>query len=385
MEIFKKRGKNSDAQNNSDKINHREIKEDNKIGKKKRIGFGKKNKKIRNEIENDKEEKIKTSNENEIKNNFKSDQSEENLTSDTTNLISDLENLPKKDITKTEKDKEVVKKRKPIIPRDLNGKPVFLEDTGEKIANVFDTVYDSKKNIIGYKIKDNKSDAILSFPPDQFLEDKSGLIFVPSWFNKANKTIEKLEFKERVSPELTTLLSDDDISNEELYQIFVKHDDQMANYIEEAISLKELLNQRLKVLEKQRIALKDNLMDLTEKRLIKDMDRRDFSENVMEHRRKVNVLDLNISKCKELIKRLEKTSFGKLGNQIINNTENINNSLQEKHIDKIKTKDTIVFEKDIQDPYKQKYLDIKEKYEQLLEDYDELKNAVGKLIAKDEI
>ena len=112
------------------------------------------------------------------------------------------------------------------------------------------------------------------------------------------KTIEKLEFKDKVSPDLTALLSDDITTNEELYEIFVKHDDKVASYIEEAQTLRELLDNRLKIVERERVTLKENLMDLTEKRLIKDIDRREFSEIVMEHRRKVNVLDINIKKCK---------------------------------------------------------------------------------------
>jgi hypothetical protein len=114
--------------------------------------------------------------------------------------------------------------------------------------------------------------------------------------------LERLEFKERVSPELTTLIGDDTITDEELYNIFVKHDDQMVNYIDEAVSLREHLNQRLRVLEKQHLALKDSLMDLTEKRLIKEIDRREFPENLSNHRRKVNVLEVNIKKCKDLFK-----------------------------------------------------------------------------------
>ena len=53
-----------------------------------------------------------------------------------------------------------------------------------------------------------------------------------------------------------------------------------------------------------------------------DIDRRQFSEVVMEHRKKVNILDLNIKKCKELIERLDHTSFGSLSKAIILNQTN---------------------------------------------------------------
>jgi len=268
----------------------------------------------------------------------------------------------------------------------MKDKPVFLEDTGEKLGIVHDMMYDDNNKIIGYKIKDKKTDSVLSFPVNQFDEAKNGLIFVQSWYAKSVKTIEKLEFKERASPELTTLITDDAISNEELYNIFVKHDDQMANYIEEAVSLKELLDQRLSALEKQRIALKDDLIDLTEKRLIKDIDRREFSEDVTKHRHKVNVLDVNIKKCKELLGRLNKTSFGKLGKQIVANIDDGNRREQYlETLEKDKRPSTLAFNEKIENPYKQKYDDIKERFDQLQEDYSELKIAVEKLVEKDDL
>jgi len=290
------------------------------------------------------------------------------------------------DTLKKDKDKQwPTSKKKKIILRDMKGKPVFLEDTGEKLGTVFDMIYDGEKKLIGYKIKDKKTESVLSFPVDQFDEDKDGLIFVQNWYINSLKILERLEFKEKVSPELTTLIGDDAISDEELYNIFVKHDDQMVSYIDEAVSLKELLHQRLKVLEKQRLALKDSLMDLTEKRLIKDIDRREFSESVTNHRRKVNVLDVNIKKCKNLLKRLDDTSFGKLGKNISTQTLIEDKSQYPKTPEDTKEDSKLVLAEEIENPYKQKYNDIKERFEQLQEEYNELKSAVEKLIAKDEL
>jgi len=280
--------------------------------------------------------------------------------------------------------------KKSIIKKDLRDKPVYLEDTGEKLGTVFDSIYDKDNKLIGYKIKDNKSDNILSFPSEQFDHNKDGLIFIPGWYTNSVKEIEKLEFKDRVSPDLTALLSDDDIANEELYEIFVKHDDEMADYIENAISLKEMINNRLRLLEKQRLATKNDLMDLTERRLIKDIDRREFSEEILRHRRKVNILDINIKKCKDLIKRLDNTSFGVLGKINFSNDFNIK---KEEQIEKKLHSDIIQEPKvtDCQnlegkmDSYKNKYFELKEQYVQLEDDFQELKIAVDKLLNKEDL
>jgi len=274
MQIFKKdkKQKKNPSNKTEKKIYSKSIKKENnvsqntKIKKKKiRIGFGSPYKK--NYIGKKEKINVETTSTNiknhhsdrEITNEKKSKQEE-------TKIIEEDQELPEILSSKT-KDIAPPKKKKSFLQKDMTGMPVYLEDTGEKLGVVFSTIYDENKNIVGYKIKDDKSDTVLSFSVDQFEEDKDGLIFVPSWYTKSIKTIEKLEFKERVSPELTTLLADDTISNEELYNIFVKHDDQMAKYIEEAVALKELIHQRLKALEKQRLALKEDLMDLTEKRL----------------------------------------------------------------------------------------------------------------------
>ena len=66
------------------------------------------------------------------------------------------------------------------------------------------------------------------------------------------------------------------------------------------------------------------------KRLIEDIDRRKFSEIVSKVRRKVNILDSNIEKCKKLLNRLDKTSFGKI-------TKNINYQFENKDIQKLKS------------------------------------------------
>jgi len=406
MQLFKKNKEKSDTSPVSKENN------DNKsyaIKKRTRLGFKyKKEKNPPKEISNiqqieksDDNQKINEINKeiDNIKNETSQNNFEETIKEENVSIHDELEieQEPIKEIKKEdkkEKDEEKkdtktqwpsTKKRK-LLTRDMKGKPVYLEDTGEKLGIVFDMIYDADKKLVGYKIKDHKSNSILSFPSDQFDEDKDGLIFVQNWYMNAVKTIDRLEFKERISPELTTLIGDDTISDEELYDIFVKHDDQMVNYIDEAISLKELILQRLSYLEKKRLSLKDKLMDLTEKRLIKDIDRREFSELVTEHRHKVNVLDVNIKKCKDLIKRLNKTSFGKLGKDIDLNKKSLQH--EDKHwetIEKIDNDKEFVFTEEIENPYKQKYNDMIEKYKILQENYNELKIAVEKLISKDEI
>ena len=385
-----------------------------KKGKKKKIGFGKKHKKNQNEdyLHENQEKKIAevqniqtTAPHVQLEQSIESKKNFENEKDFLEEMLSEGKIISEETVKSEKREEWSKSKRKALIKKDMKGKPVFLEDTGEKIGNVFDSIYDKKGDLVGYKIKDNKSESILSFSLDQFGEDKGGLIFVPSWYTKGVKTIEKLEFKDRISPELTWLLKDHTITEEELYNIFVKHDDIIANYMKESAALRELISSRLKILERERLTLKEDLMDLTEKRLIKDIDRRKFSEVVMQHRRKVTVLDVNIKKCKELLERLDHTSFGILSSNISSKIEKKNHKHHNKFESTVEN-DNIAFndneksnnnfndikteydelqeennnlksalETKIENPYEDKYQDLKQSYEELQEEYEELKLA----------
>jgi len=351
MPLFKKRNKKKKEKPSKNK----------KIKKKTKIGLRHKN----NPKKNTK--------------NIPKKEEENKVTKDVTDeVVAEITPIKKEEKEKDEKKQFSSKKKKNILKKDMKGQPVYLEDTGEQLGIIFDTLTDAQKNVVGYKIKDKKSDSVLSFPLDNFEETKRGFIFIPGWYTNALKIIEKLEFKDKISPDLTALLSDDAVSNEELYEIFVKHDDDMVKYIDDAKSLKGMLTNRLNVLEKQREALKDDLMDLTEKRLIKDIDRKEFSEDVMNHRRKVNILDINIKKCKDLIKRLENTSFGVLNKNNLTpesrNRYNMKNNLTEKISSYQNNEDSL---------FKKKYFSLKDKYDELEEDYRELKIAVDELVKKE--
>lgn len=397
-EYYSSKAERDAVVNKENTVKKQEVKpSETKIKKRKKIGI-RSVKKVKDGDEFFRKEKRRTDEQKVKIFNIKDDEVVDVILNDEQTSDSNIEK--EKNINKTQK------KKKSIIKKDMRGKPVYLEDTGEKLGVVYDSVYDKNRDLVGYKIKDKKSNAVLSFPYDQFIDDKDGLIFVPGWYNNAMKIIEKLEFKDKISPELTALISDDTISNKELYDIFVKHDDDMAKYIDDAISLKEVLYNRLKVLERQRLSLKDDLMDLTEKRLIRDIDRREFSQDVMEHRRKVNILDVNINKCKDLLKRLDITSFGMLGKDRIvlkpdmNNKENKQDNVHHysegkkqmlfsedlqipyKHHD-VKEKKQVTFD-DIQISYKKEYYALKEQFDQLEEEYQELKSSVEKIFGKDE-
>ncbi len=250
------------------------------------------------------------------------------------------------------------------------GKSVFLEETGERLGTVLETLVDAQHQLTGYKVKDDSSGTVLSFPHDQFEARSDGLVLVPGWYVSGLKTVDVLEFKDRITPELRVLLTDRTVTIEEAYRIFVQHDDALAHHIDESRILLGQVTQRLEALEKERKGLKEALLDLTEQRLINDIDRRTFSGLVLEHRRKAAVIDFNIKKCTDLLDRLGKTSVGMLSCALLatERSRQEPNAASETSVD--------------DGSYKERYEELQGRYARLQEGYDDLKAAVEKLLAR---
>ena len=154
-----------------------------------------------------------------------------------------------------------------------------------------------------------ESKKIFDFSTDQLKDDYDKLISSPSQYMEiASKAIEKLEFKDRMIPELKALLKDDMIPNDEVYGLFVERDDKIVKNMEEAVILGETLKNCLKILERELIILDDELAELN-KKIPEDVHERRKSKELMDHRIKTELVKRDIKKYKELMRRLNSTSF----------------------------------------------------------------------------
>jgi hypothetical protein len=207
-----------------------------------------------------------------------------------------------------------------VKKQDLRGELVFSEESGEKLGVITDTVYDEAHHVIGYKIKTDDAMTSFSFPVEQFIEEKQGMLLISNWYRNALETIEKLEFYEKISPELSSLVKDGGF-NEELYHLLIKRDEEFANDLDDTLLLKEIIVSQTQLFKERRMELSEKAQSLVSKRLIEDVDRTQFSEDVQELRRKVKLLDLNIQKCNSILQRLKNTSLGTITQYITENDE----------------------------------------------------------------
>jgi hypothetical protein len=262
------------------------------------------------------------------------------------------------------------------------GMPVYLEETGERLGAIVDLLCDTKGSPTGIKIKDDRSQIVRTYSLDQFERDSKGLIFLPGWYTKALRIIKQLEFKERTSPWLSTLLLDEITSTNYLYDFLMSEEEDVISSVDETMILKKNLLKRLNVLEQRRTLLKKAFTDITEKRLIGELDRTGFSEEIQQYKQRLHIIANHVRKCKQLVERLDQTIFSSLaGNTMITDQasetekrypqqEFVNRSAHEKI--RYQAKEDMLF--------KQKYEALKTHYDQLSHEHQELKMAVEKLM-----
>jgi len=195
----------------------------------------------------------------------------------------------------------------PFWSKDAVGKPVYFEDIGEEMGIVRKVLRNSNGDIIGYEIEETKSGKVMQFPSSSFEKDERGLVFIPLWYSEAKEFIEEIELKMKM-PELQDILSMGTLSKRELGFIATSNPE-MRKYVESAHSLRKSLEKRLKEIEMERLEVRKHLMDISEKRLLNEIGRREFAKEVLEGRRKSRILEINMQRCRELIIRFDSIPF----------------------------------------------------------------------------
>ncbi len=201
----------------------------------------------------------------------------------------------------------------PSWRRNPLGKSVYFEDTGERVGNVVSVITGKEGKIVGYEIQDDSTNAKFHFPVEQIEDTRRGLLFRPLWYTEIEDFIHQLEFQETIMPELAEAVSGRGISKRGLHVILSKVDPTLRKLVDEALSLRDSLRVRLNEFEIDRIKIRKQLTTLTEKRLLGENTRREFAKAVLEQRRKIRIIEINIKRCRELLLRLEHTAFIPIG------------------------------------------------------------------------
>ncbi len=189
--------------------------------------------------------------------------------------------------------------------RDKIGLPAYFEDTGEKIGMVKRIIRNSLGEEIGYEIE--TEDGNIMLPADAFEKTKRGLVFAPLWYIEGLKLVKELELKQKL-PEIHDLLMHG-LDRETLYEKIVEKYPEISKYVEELHLLRKSLIERLNDLEVRMMKLRKKIVDLSGKRLLKEISRAEFAEKVLEARREMNIIEISMKRCKELLLRIDKIPF----------------------------------------------------------------------------
>jgi len=190
---------------------------------------------------------------------------------------------------------------------EVVGKPVYFEENGEQLGVVKDTIVTTDGKITGYYIENNG--VTVQLPAENIKVTENALIFQPFWFTEYENLIKQLEFEEKLNHDLVQILGDRDISREKLEMFISKKEPRLKNLMEEAQAARKILSIRKGEFELERKKLRQELGIISEKRLLGEEGWREYSQKVLDLKRKASILDYNIKRCGDLLIRLDRSPF----------------------------------------------------------------------------
>ncbi|MBU1941164.1 MAG: hypothetical protein KKC68_05265 [Candidatus Thermoplasmatota archaeon] len=256
---------------------------------------------------------------------------------------------------------EPTKKHRKHPLHTLKGKPIFLQENGQQIGTILDELRTTDNTLKGFTIKDPETNDLYTLPITQVDINHDGVIYLPSWYTKSLTFIKQLEFYDHLNPDLKWILTDKTTTTEDIYHLYIQNDTTLHNHLKQTRIIINLLTNRKNLLLKERTIVKHHIMDHIEERLIKNIDRKNFTDKIQHLREKATLLDIQITRCTELLNRLSSTSLGHYLEQTT--------TLQD-----TKPSDPP------RDDMLKKYTKLEHDYHQLLEQHTQLKKSIEKLI-----
>ncbi|MCX8173995.1 MAG: PRC-barrel domain-containing protein [Thermoplasmata archaeon] len=191
--------------------------------------------------------------------------------------------------------------------RKVVGLPVYLEENGEVLGMVSDIVESKDGKILSYVLENEVSS--FQIPVDNVLVTKRGLIFIPSWYADADRFIKTLEIQEALMPEVFILLAEENVPKEQIKGILDKATPETKRVIQEGLQLLEATSRKLAGFKKESAKIYSMISEMTEKRVLGVIDRREFASNILELKRKAQILEASMKKANEILSRLESSAL----------------------------------------------------------------------------
>lgn len=191
--------------------------------------------------------------------------------------------------------------------RKVVGLPVYLEENGEVLGVVSDIVEAKDGKILSYVLENEVS--TFQIPVENVVVTKRGLIFIPSWYASAEKFIKTLEIQEALMPEVFMVLAEENVPKEQIKGVLDKASPETKRIIQEGLQLYESINKKIAGFKKESAKIYSMISEMTEKRVMGVIDRREFASNILELKRKAQILEASMKKANEILSRLESSAL----------------------------------------------------------------------------
>ncbi|MGC9060469.1 MAG: PRC-barrel domain-containing protein [Thermoplasmata archaeon] len=198
--------------------------------------------------------------------------------------------------------------------RKIVGLPVYLEENGEVLGKVSDIVEAKDGKILSYVLENEVSS--FQIPVENVLVTKRGLIYIPSWYTDADKFIRTLEIQEALTPEVFMVLAEENVPKEQMKKILDKATPETKHVIQEGLQLLEATQRKLAGFKKESARIYSLISEMTEKRVLGVIDRMEFAKNILELKRKAQIVEASMRKASEIISRLESSALLRVAREL---------------------------------------------------------------------
>ncbi len=192
----------------------------------------------------------------------------------------------------------VVSKLKELIwPSPGMGLPVYLDEGGEKFGYVTKVIKENGR-VEGYEVT-TEGGLTIHIPADSVAVSKKAIMYRPKWYVEGIEFIKRLEAQKMVTPELRKVLEG----------AARPRDSMTRRIVEEGKNIYKEISGKLIMFIEERNKLRQELDDLTHRRILGATKGSEYARALVTLRRKMEMLDANIKKAEEILRLLNYPVF----------------------------------------------------------------------------
>lgn len=188
------------------------------------------------------------------------------------------------------------------IPKPI-GKSVFLSTEDEKLGDIIEIIRGQHNQIIGYKVKEDKSKKELHLFAEHCSQQKNNYIYMPESVRIPSKVMKGFEVCDTINPEIISLLNDNIVSKDEWEKIFVQQEDELRKNINHPGALDKTIQRSLRVLKKQHILIEGKVKELKRNKGKNMINQKQYQQMVRPYQQMLEDINQNIHKYENLTKR----------------------------------------------------------------------------------